>query len=177
MMNRSTLIATAAVLAALAGCSSTPKPEPVAPPAPAPAPVAAPAPAPAPAATPVATVTLPEYLDPNSPISKERSVFFAFDSSAVTPEYSPMLERHGHFLAANHAVSVKVEGNCDDRGSAEYNLALGQRRAEAVVKSLTVAGAAGSQMEAVSWGKERAHGDDEAAREKDRRADIVYPTK
>ena len=73
--------------------------------------------------------------------------------------------------------AAKVEGNADERGSAEYNLALGQKRAEAVVKGLKIYGATDRQLEAVSWGEERpvATGHDEAAWAKNRRADIVYP--
>jgi len=168
--------------ALLAACSSTPVSTPA--PAPAPAPAAAPAPAPtagtqpAPAST-VATVNLPAHLDPNNPISKERSVYFDFDEFTIKPEYSALVERHGKYLAGNTGLAVKVEGNADERGSTEYNLALGQKRAEAVVKALKIYGARDAQMEAVSWGEERpvATGHDEAAWAQNRRADIVYPKK
>jgi peptidoglycan-associated lipoprotein len=74
---------------------------------------------------------------------------------------------------------VRVEGNTDERGSAEYNLALGQRRAQAVVSALKVYGVRDTQMEAISWGEEkpRAEGHDEAAWSQNRRADVVYPPK
>jgi peptidoglycan-associated lipoprotein len=166
-----------AVPALLAACSSTPvQAPPPPPPAPAPAPAAAPAaqPTPAPAAA-----ALPAYLDPNSPIYQKRSVYFDFDESKIKPEYTPVVESHGHYLAENAALHVRVEGNTDERGSSEYNLALGQRRAEAVKSALEVYGAKDAQIEAVSFGKERpkATGHDEAAWAQNRRADIVYPSK
>ncbi len=165
--------------ALLAACSSTPV-TPAAAPAAAPAaPPVAPAPAPATAAAPqssVTTVSLPAHLDPNSAISKERSVYFDFDDFSIKPAYTALIERHGKYLAGNARLAVKVEGNADERGSAEYNLALGQKRAEAVVKALKIYGVKDGQMEAVSWGEERplASGHDEAAWAQNRRADIVY---
>jgi peptidoglycan-associated lipoprotein len=172
------ITATAAILATamLFGCSSTPKATdtamapPLAPqPAPAPAaPVAKAAPAPA---------SVPEYLDPNSPVARQRSVYFGYDDYDVKAQDRPVIEIQGRYLAAHPNVSVRIEGNTDERGSSEYNLALGQRRAEAVTKALRVMGARDSQMEAVSWGKEkpRAQGHDEAAWAQNRRADVVYP--
>jgi len=122
-------------------------------------------------------VNLPAHLDPNSPISKERSVYFDFDDFSIKPDYAALVERHGKYLKSNATLAAKVEGNADERGSAEYNLALGQKRAEAVVKGLKIYGATDRQLEAVSWGEERpvATGHDEAAWAKNRRADIVYP--
>jgi peptidoglycan-associated lipoprotein len=171
--------------ATLAACSSTPTVKPAA----APTPVAAPAPAPTPAPPPAApkamdqsmmqSKPLPAYLDPKSSISTERSVYFDFDKYNLKKEYDQVIELHGKYLSSNAALAVKIEGNCDERGSAEYNLALGQRRAEAVVKALEIYGVKGSQMEAISWGKEKpkALGHDEAAWAQNRRADITYPTK
>ncbi|MBW8847910.1 MAG: peptidoglycan-associated lipoprotein Pal [Burkholderiales bacterium] len=161
----------------LAGCSSTPV---TPPPAPAPAPTAqTPPPAmPAPAPRPqVAKVELPAHLDPKSLISTQRSVYFDFDNFSVKPDYDEMLQRHGQYLAKNGQLAIKVEGNADERGGAEYNLALGQKRAEAVVKALKAYGVRDGQMEAVSLGKERpkATGHDEAAWAQNRRADIAYP--
>jgi peptidoglycan-associated lipoprotein len=181
-MNRKTLgLSFALASSLLAACSSTPVTPPASP-APAPAPAAAPAPAPTAAATPaskVTAVTLPAHLDPNSAISKERSVYFDFDDFSIKPAYTALVERHGKYLASNASLAVKVEGNADERGSAEYNLALGQKRAEAVTKALKIYGAKDGQLEAVSWGEERpvANGHDEAAWAQNRRADIVYPKK
>ena len=171
--------------AVLAGCSSTPVAQ--APTKPVAAPVAtAPMPAPAPATSsapkPVAsstvtTVSLPPHLDPKSPISMERSVYFDFDVFAVKSEYSGLIERHGKYLQSKPALSIKIEGNADERGGAEYNLALGQKRAQAVLQALKIYGVKDGQMEAVSWGKERpkSKGHDEAAWAENRRADLVYP--
>ena len=180
-MNRKTLgLSFALASSLLAACSSTPVTPPAAPATPAPA--AAPAPAPAAAATPASTVTtvnLPTHLDPNSAISKERSVYFDFDDFSIKPAYTALVERHGKYLGATAGLTAKVEGNADERGSAEYNLALGQKRAEAVVKALKIYGAKDGQLEAVSWGEERpaSSGHDEAAWAQNRRADIVYPKK
>ncbi len=127
-------------------------------------------------AAPVAVV-LPAYLDPNSSIYKNRSVFFDFDKYTVKPEFSALIADHGKFLSANPNVSIKVEGNTDERGGTEYNLALGQKRAEAVRKSMAALGVPEGQMEAVSFGKEKASGSDDAARAQNRRADIAYPSK
>ena len=180
-MNRKTLgLSFALASSLLAACSSTPVTPPAAPATPAPA--AAPAPKPAAAATPASTVTtvnLPAHLDPNSAISKERSVYFDFDDFSIKPAYTALVERHGKYLGATAGLTAKVEGNADERGSAEYNLALGQKRAEAVVKALKIYGAKDGQLEAVSWGEERpvSSGHDEAAWAQNRRADIVYPKK
>lgn len=163
----------------LAGCSSTPV-EP--PPAPAPAPAAQPAPAPAPMPAPqsqVAKVEIPAHLDPNSLISKERSVYFDFDNFSVKSDYDAMLQRQGQYMAKNSQLTVKIEGNTDERGGHEYNLALGQKRADAVAKALKAYGARDGQVEAVSLGREhpKATGHDEAAWAQNRRADIAYPSK
>ena len=130
-------------------------------------------------ASTVATVSLPEYLDPKSSISSQRSVFFDFDEFTLRGEDTPLIERHGKYLSSHSAVAIKVVGNTDERGSAEYNLALGQRRAEAVVRALRIFGVKDAQMEAISWGesKPRAAGHDEAAWAQNRRADLHYPAK
>jgi peptidoglycan-associated lipoprotein len=175
---RALLIVAAALLGA---CSSTPltPPAPVAQATPAPAPAPAPAaPAPKPAPAPgVAPVTLPAHLDPKSLISTERSVYFDFDDYSIKQQYTPLIERHGKYLASNPALAIKIEGNADERGSREYNLALGQRRAEAVLRALKIYGAKDAQMEAISWGKEKpvALGHDEEAWAQNRRADLQYP--
>ncbi len=173
------LAASATVL--LAACSSTPiaKVEPMSPaaaPATATAPMAKSAPM---AASQVEPVVVPPYLDPTNALAKERSFYFNYDNFAVKPEYSRQLELHGKFLASNPKVAIKVEGNADERGSSEYNLALGQKRAAAVVTALKVYGASDAQMEAVSWGREKpkAAGHDETSWAQNRRADLIYPSK
>lgn len=113
--------------------------------------------------------------NPASPLSK-RSVFFDFDSFVVKDEYRPMLEAHAGYLMSKADAHVILQGNADERGSREYNLALGQKRAEAVRKSLAVLGVKDSQMEAISFGEEkpRNEGHDEAAYAENRRTDVVY---
>jgi peptidoglycan-associated lipoprotein len=122
-------------------------------------------------------VSLPAYLDPKSDISTSRSVYFDFDMALVKPEFSSLVERHGKFLTSNPNVAIKIEGNTDERGSAEYNLALGQKRAEAVRQALKIYGVKETQMEAVSWGSEKpkAAGQNESAWAQNRRADLQYP--
>jgi peptidoglycan-associated lipoprotein len=123
----------------------------------------------------VQTVTLNPLDDPKSPLAK-RSVYFDFDSFAIKPEFEPVVESHSRFMAGARSAKVSVEGNTDERGGQEYNLALGQKRAEAVVQSLRLLGASSSQMEAVSFGSERpvATGHDEESWAKDRRVDLKY---
>ena len=116
-------------------------------------------------------------LDPNAAAGHERSVFFEFDDAIVSSEYASLIQRHGRHLQANPAAKIVVQGNTDERGGSEYNLALGQRRAEAVKAALRVYGVRDAQIEAVSLGEERPHvqGHDESAWRQNRRADIVYP--
>lgn len=113
--------------------------------------------------------------DPASPLSK-RSVFFDFDSYVVKPEYRPMLEAHAGYLQSKRDARVILQGNADERGSREYNLALGQKRAEAVRRALAVLGVSDSQMEAISFGEEkpRSEASTEEAYAENRRTDVVY---
>ena len=103
-----------------------------------------------------------------------RVVYFDFDSFVVKDEFRSVVEGHAKALAAAKSRKMVVEGHTDERGGREYNLALGQKRAEAVVKAMTLLGAADSQLEAVSFGKERpaVEGSDEAAWAKNRRAEL-----
>ncbi len=113
--------------------------------------------------------------DPNSILSK-RSVYFDFDSYAVKDDYKPLIDAHARYLQGERNGRMTIQGNTDERGSREYNLALGQKRAEAVRKQLALVGVPEAQIEAVSLGKEkpRATGHDEAAWAENRRADFVY---
>lgn len=113
--------------------------------------------------------------DPASPLAK-RSIYFDFDSYTVRSEFVPTIEAHARYLQANKGRRVVLQGNTDERGSREYNLALGQKRAEAVRKALVAYGVADGQAEAVSFGEEkpRATGSDEASWAENRRVDIVY---
>jgi len=115
--------------------------------------------------------------DPKSPLF-EKSVYFGFDEYTVQTKYQKMLSAHAAYLKSNPKQKIIIQGNTDERGTAEYNLALGQRRSDAVRKSLNLMGVSDDQMEAVSFGKEKpkAEGDNEAAWAENRRADIVYIT-
>ena len=104
-----------------------------------------------------------------------RMVYFDFDSYVVKDEYRPTVEANAKALTGDRKKHLAVEGHTDERGGREYNLALGQKRAEAVVKSLELLGANDNQLEAVSFGKERpaVQGSDEAAWAKNRRAELM----
>ena len=108
------------------------------------------------------------------PAGVGRIVYFDFDSYSVRDDGRPVVEAHARLLTANRARKMTVEGHTDERGGREYNLALGQKRAEAVVRALTLLGATDAQLEAVSFGEERpsAQGSDEAAWAKNRRAEL-----
>ena len=101
-------------------------------------------------------------------------VYFDYDSFAIRAEFQAVIEAHARVLKGDKARKANIEGHTDERGGREYNLALGQKRAEAVRKALSLLGVADSQMEAVSFGKEKpaALGGSEAAMEKNRRAEI-----
>lgn len=125
----------------------------------------------------VKSAALPAHLDPANMLAQKRSVYFDFDRYTVKPEFAPIVDAHAKYLGANRATRIKIEGSADERGSREYNLALGQKRAEAVKKLMVLTGAGESQVEVISWGKEKpkALGHDEAAWAENRRADIAYP--
>ena len=125
--------------------------------------------------TDVARVNVDPLNDPNSPLAK-RSIFFDFDSYAVKDDYQSLLQAHAQYLKTHPERHVLIQGNTDERGTSEYNLALGQKRAEAVRRAMSLMGVADTQMEAVSLGKEKpmATGHDEASWSQNRRADLVY---
>jgi peptidoglycan-associated lipoprotein len=104
----------------------------------------------------------------------QRTVFFDFDSFVVKDEYRPMLEAHAKVLSANRSKRMTLEGHTDERGGREYNLALGQKRADAVLRSMVLLGVQDGQLEAVSFGEEKAAvaGSDEAAWAKNRRVEL-----
>ena len=113
--------------------------------------------------------------DPSNILSK-RSVFFDYDSNAVKDEYRGLVQAHSRYLGDKRDSRVRIEGNCDERGSREYNLALGQRRAESVKKMMTVLGVQDGRIETISYGEEKpmSAGHDEQAWSQNRRADIKY---
>ena len=105
----------------------------------------------------------------------KRSVYFEYDRYDVKPEYRTLIETHARWLKANPRARLTVEGNADERGSREYNVALGQRRAESVTKMLVLLGAQPDQIEAISWGEEkpRATEHSEKAWSENRRSDFA----
>lgn len=115
--------------------------------------------------------------DPANILSK-RSVYFDFDSNIVKDEFKPMVSAHARYLQQNRGTKMTLQGHADERGSREYNLALGQRRADAVRQMMQLLGAQTDQIETVSFGEEKpkAAGHDEQSWAENRRADIVYPT-
>ena len=129
----------------------------------------------------VSTVEVPavDPLDDPKGVLAKRSVYFDYDSYMVKDEFKSVIEAHSRYLGANKGRKIVIQGNTDERGGSEYNLALGQKRADAVRKALGVMGVPEAQMEAVSFGKEKpkATGSNEAAWAENRRADIVYGPK
>jgi peptidoglycan-associated lipoprotein len=116
-----------------------------------------------------------ELKDPKNILSK-RSIYFDYDSNLIKEEFRPIVAAHARYLTQNRNARMIIQGNTDERGSREYNLALGQRRADAVKQMMTVLGAEAPRVETVSFGEEkpRAQGSTEAAFSENRRADIVY---
>ena len=117
----------------------------------------------------------PELTDPKNILSK-RSVYFDYDKYEVRAEYKDLVTAHAKFLASHAQNKMLIQGNTDDRGSREYNLALGQKRADAVKKMLTLLGAREDQVESVSLGEEKPknEGQNEAAWAENRRGDMLY---
>jgi peptidoglycan-associated lipoprotein len=113
--------------------------------------------------------------DPNNILSK-RSIYYDLDKYDVKEEYRSLVEAHAKYLRENPNMRILVQGNTDERGSREYNLALGQRRSDGLKRMLTLLGAQERQIEAVSLGEEKpqADGHDEGAWSKNRRSDILY---
>ena len=125
---------------------------------------------------PMGSVSGNPLTDPTSPLSK-RSVYFDFDSNAVKDEYRGLVQAHSRYMTTDKRdARIRIEGNCDERGSREYNLALGQRWADSVKRALMLMGVPARQIEAVSFGSEKpkAGSHDEQAYTENRRADLVY---
>ena len=174
------LLAVAAVVALLAGCASAPKVE---------------SKAGVEDRTPTTTTTVPPppevtrvtpgepradqlpnvLKDPNNILSK-RSLYYDYDKYDVKEEYKPLLQAHARFLAQNRNFKMLIQGNCDERGSREYNIALGQKRADGVKKMLLLMGAQESQLESVSLGEEKPRCTEttEACYGENRRSDMLY---
>ena len=166
------LLSISLLLAVLVGCSTTPTPE------------EGGAPVESRSGTDVKSVVaggldasgLPrELTDPNSPLSK-RSIYFDVDKYEVKGEYQAVVAAHAKYLIANRGFKVLIQGNTDETGSREYNLSLGQKRADAVKRALVLLGAREDQVESVSLGEEKPKnpGHDESAYAENRRADVLY---
>jgi peptidoglycan-associated lipoprotein len=176
-MNRSSMAVLIAAL--LGGCATQATNEPAAQPSAQPSrsgsatAAAAPAPARAPAPTPFAQ-TRGKTASAKEPGA--RSVYYEYDRAELKREDTLLIHEHAQYLRANPTAKVRIEGNADERGSSEYNLALGQRRAEGVMKALRAGGVSEERMEAVSFGKEKpkAHGHDESSWSQNRRSDMQY---
>ncbi len=123
----------------------------------------------------VASVDLSKAGGPSTAANLPKLVYFDYDSYVVKDDFRSVVEANAKYLTADRTRRMTIEGHTDERGGREYNLALGQRRAEAVSRALALLGANESQLEAVSFGKERpaAAGSDEAAWAKNRRAELV----
>jgi peptidoglycan-associated lipoprotein len=116
-----------------------------------------------------------ELDDPASPLYN-KVIYFGYDTSSIDPEYRDIVITHGQYLAANPEVAVSVEGHCDERGSREYNIGLGERRSNSVRDLLLAQGVANSQIVTISYGEERPAelGSSEGAWAKNRRVELVY---
>jgi peptidoglycan-associated lipoprotein len=114
--------------------------------------------------------------DPSSPLYK-RVIYFQYDSSEVQPEYLYVVNNHANYLASNPSKSLVLEGHADERGSPEYNIALGEQRAKAVAKLMQLQGVAENQIQVVSYGEEKpaVQGHDDSAWQQNRRVEISYP--
>jgi len=116
-----------------------------------------------------------ELNDPNSPLAV-RVIYFDYDSSNIREDFQSVVEAHAAYLAAHPETTITIEGHADERGSREYNLALGERRALALRRQLVLLGATAGQIRTVSYGEERpvAEGHDEQSYSLNRRAEIIY---
>jgi peptidoglycan-associated lipoprotein len=117
-----------------------------------------------------------EYIDDEFSDELTMIIYFDFDKSDLRPEYSDLLARHANLLANNSGTTVRLEGHTDERGSREYNIGLGERRAQAVRRWLLIQGATANQISTVSFGEERpaSFGTDEEAHAQNRRVEINY---
>ena len=117
----------------------------------------------------------PEFSDPNNPLSRS-TIYFMLDSSDVQPDFIPVINAHAQYLVAHPNQKLVLEGHADERGSREYNIALGDQRAKAVAGMMKAQGVSDGQLELVSYGEEKpaVFGSDESAWERNRRAELAY---
>jgi peptidoglycan-associated lipoprotein len=156
----------AIIASTVAACSSTQAPEPV----------VASAPVPEVASEPVVSVASEPVVASAPAVMSHNAVYFAFNKYDVKDGYTGVVQTNANYLASNAQAHVQIQGNTDDIGSVEYNLALGQRRADAVKKALIANGVSRKQIEAVSYGKLKPKypNDNDSGRAQNRRSDIVY---
>jgi len=168
---KKTLFAVVA-LALMYGCASTPETKPT---EPAVTPAQPPSPPPATEVKPLPPTAVQGDSLKDGTLGK-RSVFYDLDKYDVKDEYRPLLQAHGKYLAEHRNAKMLVQGNCDERGSREYNIALGQRRSEGVKRMLVLMGATASQVESVSLGEEKPRCTDhtESCWSENRRSDMLY---
>ena len=159
----------AAALTAFTACSSTPSTEPLAPEAKA-------GTTPPAASAPRASAAAAPTFQPRAVTPVGRSIYYEYDKAEITAEGKKIIEANAEYLRTHPGVKVVVEGNADERGSAEYNVALGQRRADGVSKIMSLLGVPGDRVETVSYGKEKPKvtGHEESSWSQNRRSDIVY---
>ena len=117
----------------------------------------------------------PEFSDPTNPLSKQ-TIYFMYDSSQVQQDFIPVIAAHAQYIMAHPSSRIILEGHADERGSSEYNIALGEQRAKSVFRMMKVQGVSDSQLEIVSYGEEKPASDgmDEASWQLNRRVEIVY---
>ena len=117
----------------------------------------------------------PEFSDPNNPLSKQ-TIYFMLDSSQIQPDFEPVIAAHARYLSSHPGQRMALEGHADERGSREYNIALGEQRAKSVASLMKAQGVSDSQLDLVSYGEEKpaAFGSDESAWELNRRVELVY---
>jgi peptidoglycan-associated lipoprotein len=158
------------VLLAIGGCKTTP------PPVPESVPTSTPAPS-----TQTAPAAVQPQVDPEQRALQELRaagmiIYFDYDRAEIKPEFVPVVTAHAKYLNSNNSRKARLEGHSDERGSREYNIGLGERRAQAVRRALLLQGVAESQITTVSYGEERpaVQGGDEAAYSRNRRVEMVY---
>jgi peptidoglycan-associated lipoprotein len=117
----------------------------------------------------------PEFSDPNNPLSRS-TIYFVYDSSDVQPDFIPVINAHAQYLVAHPNQKLTLEGHADERGSPEYNIALGDQRAKAVAGMLKAQGVSDGQLMLVSYGEEKpaVFGSDESSYERNRRVELSY---
>lgn len=117
----------------------------------------------------------PEFRNPSSPLSKS-TIYFMYDSSQVQQDFLPVIEAHSRYLVAHQSVRMTLAGHADERGSPEYNIALGEQRAKSIARMMQAQGVSPSQLEVVSYGEEKpaVDGQDEASWQLNRRVELLY---